>query len=557
MHSQNTCSQLLASLFILAPLFSASAAITTTGDVAPADPGSLTPGQNLTVGITGSGSMTIDQASHLISKNAVIADAETAQGTVTVTGAGSHWNVQDSLSVAWNGIGELRIRDGAVVTTGQPILIAINPDSQGTIHFDNGTLITPSIFGSLNNLTGTGTVYTNGLIADGVDAIAQSFFSPPTSFILDQNPGQNITVYLSPDDRGDLGAGFRGTGTLTIPEAQSVDSRNGYIGYHAGSMGTVRIQSHSHWNIKHSLSVGHQGDGELHISSGSTVKVKGDTKINRKPFTSGAIYFSNGTLITESLWTNTDDLHGSGRIEAQGIVADNLDLVFDNQHGPRQTIHLNNQPGQDIDLKLDLVYGNNRLGAGYKGTGSITIRDGVNITTERGSIGYFGGSNGSVLVTDPGTRWHITELLDFGVSGDAEMTIRDGAAVTTTSFWAGFYDEEQTNKAYINLTNGGTFAIYGETFYPHVTLTEFYERFFSYEHANADILRYWDADTNQWSNLANATPGHDYTIEHHDTGELAGYTVLTVHTAPEPGVLAIATFMLTGMSLLRHSRKSS
>jgi hypothetical protein len=43
-----------------------------------------------------------------------------------------------------------------------------------------------------------------------------------------------------------------------------------------------------------------------------------------------------------------------------------------------------------------------------------------------------------------------------------------------------------------------------------------------------DAIRYWDASIENWSLLTNATYGDDYTLEYLTTGELAGYTLLTV-----------------------------
>ena len=54
-------------------------------------------------------------------------------------------------------------------------------------------------------------------------------------------------------------------------------------------------------------------------------------------------------------------------------------------------------------------------------------------------------------------------------------------------------------------------------------------------------IEYWDGT--DWSKITNATAGEDYSIEYHDAGDLAGYTVLIV---PEPATLML---LLAGAGL--------
>ncbi len=44
----------------------------------------------------------------------------------------------------------------------------------------------------------------------------------------------------------------------------------------------------------------------------------------------------------------------------------------------------------------------------------------------------------------------------------------------------------------------------------------------------SDAINYWDGTT--WSDITNATLGLDYTLDYHNTGFLAGHTLLTVGT---------------------------
>ena len=51
-----------------------------------------------------------------------------------------------------------------------------------------------------------------------------------------------------------------------------------------------------------------------------------------------------------------------------------------------------------------------------------------------------------------------------------------------------------------------------------------------------DAIKYWDG-TN-WAGILDATYGVDYTLEYLTTGDLAGYTLLTVHVPgpPDPDI---------------------
>lgn len=525
-------------MLLLASHQAVTAAITVSGEIDPPDAGVATPASTIHIGgRTLNGGLTMDQGSALISKNVVIGSGEGTNGTVTVTGTGSFWGVQDWLSVGQTGNGELTIADGGIVSVGRSTSVEANSPAEGTIRFDNGTLITPELFGSLYNLTGTGTIYTNGLIADGVDVTVRSSFLPAEPFQLNTNPGQDIAVYLSPDERGILGAGFNGVGSLTISDYYTVDSRYGLIGDQQGSFGTVTVRGD--WNILQNLEVGRRGQGILRIEEGSAVTVQGQTTAGRVFNNSSAIEFNNGELNTGTLAVFPSQLHGNGTIHTQGLIADGFDLLFDAQHGTTQTIRLNSQPDQDVLIHLNHDR-NSTLGAGYKGDGTLTIRDGVQVDSLDGSLSYYDASSGTADVSGEGTRWRIHRQLDVGRAGDGILTIRDGALVMTEHISTGFNDEERTNRAYINLANGGMFAIKGKLFPTNATLAYFYESFIPFSDSLPDTFRYWDAQNGNWSDLFNATLGEDYTLDFFDTGDLAGYTVLTVHTPlPEPHALAV------------------
>jgi len=67
-------------------------------------------------------------------------------------------------------------------------------------------------------------------------------------------------------------------------------------------------------------------------------------------------------------------------------------------------------------------------------------------------------------------------------------------------------------------------------------------------------IRYWDDSLAGWADITGATRGEDYTLTYHAAGDLAGYTVLTVTTVPEPATLIL---MAAGFPLLLQRKRKS
>jgi T5SS/PEP-CTERM-associated repeat protein len=123
---------LLAASTLAGPLHSAHAAITPQGDVLPSNP---PPSQwtNLTtgyIGKTGSGTLTVDGGSGLVSQYGYIGDSSTATGLVCISGSGSTWNSRDSILVGNSGSGTLSITNGGKLLLSVSCTIGIGSASQ-------------------------------------------------------------------------------------------------------------------------------------------------------------------------------------------------------------------------------------------------------------------------------------------------------------------------------------------------------------------------------------------------------------------------------------------
>ncbi len=97
--------------------------------------------------------------------------------------------------------------------------------------------------------------------------------------------------------------------------------------------------------------------------------------------------------------------------------------------------------------------------------------------------------------------------------------------------------------SFINMSTGGMLALFGDADADYgnndgdITLDEFYDMI-----EGTDAINYWDGS--DWVSLTGATEGVDYWLNYYDSGDLAGYTVLTVVAIPEPVSLLL---ILVGM----------
>ncbi len=135
------------------------------------------------------GSLVISDGGSLNSASALIGGLEaTTNGTATVTGPGSSWNLPDSpLSVGSIGTGTLNIQNQALVHVGTDLFI--NPN--GTVNLDGGTLRFDTLSDSSNRLNfNYGTIQLAGNRGLGSDAVITRFFGVTPTI----TTGKGLTV---------------------------------------------------------------------------------------------------------------------------------------------------------------------------------------------------------------------------------------------------------------------------------------------------------------------------------------------------------------------------
>jgi T5SS/PEP-CTERM-associated repeat protein len=400
-------------------------------------------------------------------------------GSVTITGSGSFWDNHGSLYVGRAGNGTLNITDGATVTN-ITSYIGYESNSTGVVNVDGfGSMWAPgnplyvgySGNGTLNvtNSSIVSSTYcsigaSGKMMVDGSSAKFPSLYiggglTISGGGIVDSNrnshinSGSGVTGIVTVDGIGSkwnaigLTVGDDSNAILNIINGGAVDSVNFYndpacIGFSAGSTSFVTVDgANSTWTHSSDLYVGHYGNGTLQISGGAAVSITDTTYVADGADSAGIITFGHGggTLTTGSLMASPSELAGTGTILAHGLVSD-VDLVFDSTASLTQNLK-SNSPGQNITLILDMAsnpVSNRKLGAGWLGNGSLTIKNGVEVVSRQGYIGYHYGSTGVVTVDGVGSKWtesdsDITHGIFVGYYGNGSLIITGGGAVSSIS----------------------------------------------------------------------------------------------------------------------------
>jgi T5SS/PEP-CTERM-associated repeat protein len=510
-------------------------------------------GGPLGVGYQHNGTLTVAEGVNVTSSSGYLGYDSGSTGTATVTGASSQWNSRGKLYVGHFGNGSLTIEAGGQVS-----------NSDGYLGYGSGPTNTATVTGAGSKWTNSGALFVDLgslIVADGGEVGNRDgylgYYSGSTGTATVTGAGSKWT------NSGALTVGNEGSGSLTVADGGEVSSRVGYLGYERGSTGTATVTgAGSKWTNSYGLYVGpynrSEGSGSLTVSDGGVVET-------------GVIYAS------------LDNLFGDGAITVtEGGVVD-ADLRFDATHGTQQTLAF----GSGGTLTFHVAGG--PLGVGYQQNGTLTVAEGVSLTSSDGYLGYAPGSTGTATVTGAGSKWNSSRLY-IGREGSGSLTIEAGGQVSNTSYgslrygtvkvtgagskWSMGYDlyvgsngtlyvesgalvgvggrltihYDDNNESFINLATGGMLALYGEA---DGSITEFLDLV-----EGTDAICYWDTSLHGWASIADATYGDDYTLEYLTSGDLAGYTLLTVYTPtpiPEPTAVVMLGF---GAMLFAAGRRS-
>jgi T5SS/PEP-CTERM-associated repeat protein len=415
-----------------------------TGAATVTGAGSIWTSSTLDVGYAGSGLLHVDAGGQVSSGASYLGFQVGSTGMATITGAGSRWTV-GSLYVAHSGSGLLTVEDGGLVTPN-------------------------TLYASLSNLHGNGTIAANGAV---LDDDLQFNAAQPAQAVFEFGAGGTLTVTPGV---GSLGAGYKGLGSLGISEGITASSSSGYLGYKSGSTGIATITgAGSMWTNSAAFYVGHNGRGELRVEAGGQV-------------------------------SNTYSGTSSGIGSFIGFATGSTGAVTITGAGSRLTDSY-------------------QLFVGRSGLGAVRVEAGGQVSTTVGFLGYENSSAGMATVTGAGSKWTNSSALFVGRFGSGTLTITAGGLVSVRGTLT--IDFGSDNDSFVNLAAGGMLALWGDA---DDSLAQFLGLV-----SGTDAIRYWSPSLASWSPLTAATLGVDYTLQFQNTGDLNGYTLLTVLAPGLPG----------------------
>ncbi|HLG45783.1 MAG TPA: autotransporter domain-containing protein [Reyranella sp.] len=389
----------------------------------------------LIIGDSGTGLVMISGGGQLLTGSAggFIGNWPASSGTMTVTDAGSAWNISGQLVVGGflgPALGTLTVQNGGAVS-----------NTDGSVGYATGSIGTASVSGAGATWTNSGDLYigrngTGSLGIGGGGTVSNVIghvggcagcSAGAVGTVTVSGVGTTWTNSLA------LAIGDSGTGQVTISGGGQVltGSAGGFIGNQPGSSGTMTVtDAGSAWNIGGQLVVGgYLGSalGTLTVQNGGTV-TNTESNIGYAPGAAGTVTV-NGAGTT---WTNSGDLYvgrnGTGTLSIGGGGA--VSNVVGRVGGCDACI--NGGIGTVTVSGVGSTWANSSaLTIGDSGTGQVTISSGGQVLTglAGGFLGNGAGSAGTMTVAGSGSAWTNIGNVDVGRAGSGTLTVGGGGAV--------------------------------------------------------------------------------------------------------------------------------
>lgn len=372
-------------------------------------------------------------------------------GTVIVTGAGSRWTNDTDLFVGAFGAGWVSILNQASFVTDR-IFIGTEQTGDGRLTIAGGGTVTAdqSAIGNIAGATasatvdGIGSLWTSPTLKvglDGAGSLTVTNGGRVTSDRLGIGEGAVSGTVMNPTSNGlvtvtgagsiiattDLAIGTTGTGALVVADGGTVSGEAAVLG-DIGT-GSVRVTgTGSLWSTSVSAVVGEIGRATLTVENGG--------KATSRLFNIGALEgaegiatVSGGTIESESLFVG---LVGVGSLTlSDGAQATNEIVRIGDEVGGTGSVTVSGE-GTRWTLNGSHTYVNFSA-VGRKGTGTLTIDSGADVTSGGLFIGHLDGSQGTVIVTGAGSTLQTANDLAIGSLGNGVLEVRDGADVNAAN----------------------------------------------------------------------------------------------------------------------------
>lgn len=410
------------------------------GVVTVSDPGSTwelrdsNSANNLFIGSAGNGTLLIENGGQVSNYRGFIGNAAQGVGAVTVTGAGSQWNNASHLFVGVNGKASLDIRDGGQVV-----------DLNGVLGSDAGSQGEASISGPGSTWTNRGDVYVGDSGTGTLNIDNGGTVTSAMSLIGRASGSQGTATVSGRDSRwsnsSSLYVGNGGNGRLTIRDGATATSQNGVIGNLLGSKGQVTVTgTGSQWISGQKLEVGLQSKGTLEILEGGKVRSQSN-HVGNSATGQGAVRVSGAGSTWEagqSVSVGQNGGTGTLTVEDGGNVSSEVIGIGTNPNSKGEVVV---RTGALLEASFGLAVGS------QTGQGTLRIEQGGQVSSGMSMIGSID-ATGHVTVKDAGSLWKADEVSIGFATGGAEastLTLSDGGTLQTGRVsLASFLDDAAT-----------------------------------------------------------------------------------------------------------------
>ncbi len=395
----------------------------------------------LTVGYGGQGNLTVADGGLLDTTGAFsgvqLGLFTDGNGTVTVTGANSTWNVGagTTLDIGDGSQGALMIEDSGVV----------NADGM-TIGDETGAQGNVTVTGSGARLTLTADLYmANNGGTGGLDILCGGNVTGTNAHVGYFAGAAYVTVDGAGsvwNNSGNVNVAEGATGMITVTNGGLLSTNSATVGY--GADGSVTVDgANSTWINSTGLEVGGSGNGTVTVENGGnfTNGISGEGYID----TLGSFSGETGTIIVDganSTWNELNDfidigLDGVGNVSVRNGGYANMTAPAIGENG--DGTGLVTVDGTNSTLKMNYY-----VMVGDSGNGTLTVSGGGLLdTTQAGSttLGNNGTGNGTVIVTGANSTWNGSGSdLYVGIDGVGNLSVLDGGNVTSQFVSIGGYD---------------------------------------------------------------------------------------------------------------------
>ncbi len=413
----------------------------------------------LGAGVSGHGSLVIQDGKAVTSTRGYLGVEAGSQGSAVIDGIGSSWTVSGGIIVGDSGAGTMHVKnDGMLETRGGTI--GVGDESNGSVLVDGAnsiwSMVTDSYKGSVSiGYEGTGRleVINSGEVLSGSVYIAKKSDSTGTVEIDGDN--SSWTAY------GKIRVGYEGSGELNITNGGSVTSYYGSnnfdqgvsIGEEVDSTGIVRISGPNASLTGSVFTIGDQGNGRLVVRDG-------------------------GNVSTASITLGNE--YGEGTLEIlDGGAVTSLGACFIGRSGSTNNVVTVDGVGStwsivDSALGIGVIYSYKSAG------GTLRISNGGKVTSLLGVVGDSLNHEYSLVEIDgSGSSWNIDESLE--VYGRSDVNILNGGQLRTNTYgmlisggvvtvdgpgssWVcedSIYLTEYGEGGTLNISNGGIVTIHG------------------------------------------------------------------------------------------------